>query len=93
MLLNEEQRKTIEEFASNFYQPHEIEIVMELPVGSITEALDSPNSDAYKAYYKGFLSSDFELRQSVKESAINGSHPAQMEMLKLSNKLKNTLDG
>jgi hypothetical protein len=92
MKLTETELNSIKELAEHFYTPAEIEIVIELPTGSLEEELENPNSAAFKAFHSGFLKSDFELRKNLKEAANNGSHPAQLQMLKFSNQLKSKLD-
>jgi hypothetical protein len=47
------------------------------------DELTDETSDAYKAYQKGFLQSQFAVRKNIIEMAKNGSSPAQTMAEKL----------
>ena len=88
MQLSEEELKQITKLAKLSFKPDEIEIIMEFEIMSLSEQLDNPNSKAYKAFHSGRLTAEYELRKSIAQSAENGSHPAQLQMLKFQNQLK-----
>jgi hypothetical protein len=92
MNFSEEQLEEVETLASLFY-----------PVGDIMIALEIENADQedfrdilqfnnshplFKAYHRGRLTSDIQLRTSIKMAALNGSNPAQTAMLNFFNQSK-----
>ena len=91
MNLTEEQLNEVEELAGLFFSPEEIAVNLELDQEEteyFSEAIEC-KSRAYfvKAYYKGRISTEIELRKAIKQSAMNGSSPSQQMML---NYLKET---
>jgi len=80
MNLNEQQLKAIEEMAKLFYSPEDIAINLEADPDEFTELIAIHEGDIFKAYMKGWLASDMELRQSILQAALNGSSPAQQMM-------------
>ena len=45
--------------------------------------MDDHNSDAFRAYMKGFGKQLFETHAAIIKAAANGSNPAQMEVVKM----------
>jgi hypothetical protein len=78
--------------ASLFMTVKDIMICLELPPreeDDFTEILEANyNHPLYKAYHKGRLGAEIELRQSIKMAALNGSNPAQNTMLNFNNQSK-----
>lgn len=86
MNLNEEQLKEIENMASLFFTSEEIAQNLELEgdrLDYFVDVLECRNisNPIYKSYVKGRLSSEVELRKSIRQSALNGSSPSQQMML------------
>jgi hypothetical protein len=50
--------------------------------------MQDQESDFYKAYYKGRLQSEYDLRKSVVKLAKSGSSPAQTMAMDMLNKSK-----
>lgn len=85
MNLNEEQLKEVETMAGLFFSPEKIGIALELDLHEVDEFKEiiksDPSNPIYKAYHKGDLTTEVELRAAIKQSALNGSNPAQNTML------------
>lgn len=84
MNLTEEQLEELESVAGLFFSIYEIMIVLEIPVHmeeEFTELLNyKKENPIFKAYHKGRLTADIELRIAIKQAALNGSNPAQNSM-------------
>lgn len=92
MNLTEEQLKEVETMAGLFFSFKEISEVLELDEET-TDYFDSclhvkNNHPFVRAYYRGRLSAEVQLRTSVKQAAMNGSNPAQGQMIEFFNKSK-----
>ena len=87
-----EQLAEVEDMAQLFIEPQTICIAMDWDNEILEsfllaiESLDS-NDILYRAYFKGRITSEIELRRSIRQAAANGSNPAQETML---NFYKNT---
>lgn len=85
MNLTEEQLKELEELAGLFFSPSEIMLNLEIPIHLEDEFRDIillKNDDPiFIAYNKGRIAAEIELRQAIKQAALNGSNPAQTSML------------
>lgn len=81
--LTEDQIQSIEEMAELFYDFHSCCIAADLDAQDFTEDFYNHHGQFYTAYMRGYLKGDIALRQSIKKSADNGSHPAQTLLLKL----------
>lgn len=85
MNLTEEQLREIEQLAGLFFSPAEIMINLEIPLHLEDEFRDiillKNDNPIFKAYNKGRITAEVELRQSIKQAALNGSNPAQNSML------------
>jgi hypothetical protein len=77
MHFSEEQLNEIQEMAALFFGPEQIAINIEVDADDFTDLITNKIGDAYKAYCTGRLSSEIELRTSIKNAALNGSTPAQ----------------
>jgi hypothetical protein len=85
-----EQLTEVEEMAQLFLSPDTICIAMDWDndiLESFLLAIETrDNNDVlYRAYFKGRITSEIELRRSIKQAATNGSNPAQDTMLKFLN--------
>ena len=81
--LTEEQIQTIEQMAELFYDFKQCCIAAEVESEDFIEDFNNKTGQFYKSYMMGYLKGDMALRQSIKKSADNGSHPAQQLLLKL----------
>lgn len=75
--LTEEQLKELEEFAGLFFSLEELELIMELPIKFLQNAIDE-NLPEGRAVKRGQLLADAKLRTSIFNLASNGSGPAQV---------------
>ena len=92
MNLTEEQLKEVEHMAGLFFSIGEICAVLELDEET-ADYFDScvsvkNNHPFVLAYTKGRLLAQVELRTSIKQAALNGSNPAQAQMVEFFNKSK-----
>lgn len=89
MNLTEAQLKELESLASLFFRVDEILIALGLPVHleeDFSEVLKfQKDNPIFQAYNRGRLTAEIELRQSIKQAALNGSNPAQNTMLEFYN--------
>ena len=81
--LTQNQIETIQQMAELFYTYQHICINAELDPETHFEDFTLKHGEFYTNYMIGFLKGDMILRQSIKTSAENGSHPAQQLLLKL----------
>ena len=92
MNLNEEQLKELETMAGLFFPIPEIMIGLGIPVhmeNEFSEILKfNKEHPAFQAYHRGRIAAEVELRQSIKQAALNGSNPAQTTMLEFLNNSK-----
>lgn len=82
MQLNEEQLQQVELFASRGFTFKQITIILDLSEEECEFALSNRSSTFYKAYMRGFLKAEMDLRNAIYNSALSGSSPAQAEMIK-----------
>lgn len=92
MNFSAEQLEEVESMAALFFSVRDIMICLELPPHDDEEFTDILHvgyiHPLFKAYHKGRLSAEIELRQSIKMAALNGSNPAQNTMLNFNNQSK-----
>ena len=81
--LTQDQIETIQQMAELFYTYSHICINAELDPEDHFEDFSNKKGEFYLNYMIGFLKGDMPLRQSIKTSAENGSHPAQQLLLKI----------
>ena len=91
MHLSEEQIKQIEEMAYRLMSPELIAINIEVDEDDFTDTLTHLDSNVRKAYYKGLIRQQSDLRESIIKAAHNGSNPAQEQLLKMMNKIISTI--
>jgi hypothetical protein len=91
MNLSEDQLKEVEEMAGLFFSVEDIADNLELDDQEL-EALQLnvqfKTGDFYKAYRKGWLTSEVKLRKSIEKASENGSNPAQQMMLNFQRQAK-----
>lgn len=87
MNLTKVQLDLIEKMAYMLFSPSLIAINLEVDELEFDECVKTPGTDARKAFYRGFIKQQSELREALIKSAMNGSNPAQQELLKLRDKL------
>lgn len=75
--LTEDHYKMIEEMAGTGFTPAEISEVLEMDEEIFITEFNNKESKLFKKYRKGFLESDFKLKQRIFRDANNGSSPAQ----------------
>lgn len=80
----------VESFAKLLLNPREIAIILGLDEVEFQMEMEQEEGDYYKAYMKGFVMTEIEVRKSVIDLAKSGSGPAQNEVLKLIDQFKNT---
>ena len=84
MNFSEEQLEEVESMASLFYSVDDIMIAIEIDFTNEEEFKDilllESSHPLFKAYHRGRLTSDIQLRTSIKMAALNGSNPAQSAM-------------
>ena len=84
MNFSEEQLEEAESMASLFYSVEDIIIALEIEHIYQEDFRDiiqyNISHPMFKAYQRGRLTSDIQLRTSIKMAALNGSNPAQTAM-------------
>ncbi len=83
MELNEALLSDMETYASLMFTKGEIALIMEVDPRDLSELIDDPQSPAGKAFQRGRLKREAELRKGIFDLAQNGSSPAQTLALKL----------
>lgn len=84
MNLSEEQLSEIEEMAGLFFRVEDIADNLELSMEELEDLLldvHLKQGDFYKAYRRGWLTSEVKLRKAIEKAAENGSNPAQQMLL------------
>lgn len=87
MHLSEERLEVIEQMGYRLFTPDMIAINIEVDEDDFCAQIEIPGTTARKAYYKGLIRQEMELRDAIIKAAGNGSNPAQEQLLKLLNKL------
>lgn len=82
MLLTEEQLSEIEEMAALLFDAETIALNIEAEdVEAFVAQINIKQGEAFKAFFRGRMRTEIELRSAIKQSALNGSNPAQAVML------------
>ena len=81
MKLNDELLSQIEQYSGLMFSKDEIASILELDSEEFINCLEDPQAD--KAFKKGRLLRDAELRKAIFDLAANGSSPAQAFAAKL----------
>jgi len=85
MNLTDEQLKQVEEYASYFFSPKEICIILGIDHKT---TLTIEGSEFSNAYQKGSLLSQAKVRKSIIDLAQKGSSPAQALAVQMMDKIK-----
>jgi len=84
MHLEEEQLKAVEEMSSLFFSPADISDNLELDQDNselFLSLIELKQGPVYKAFRRGRLRTEVQLREAVRMAAMNGSSPAQNLMI------------
>lgn len=84
------QLDSVEQMAYLLFTPELIAVNLEIDKDLFMDHLRVDGSDIHKAFYKGYIRQQVELRSSIVSAAQNGSNPAQETLLKFLHQL-NTL--
>jgi hypothetical protein len=79
--LSEKQLQEIEQMANAFFSENDVCDLVEIDYEY------RKNPEFIRAYKKGKLTKEYELRKAVLDLAVNGSSPAQIESLKMLDKI------
>lgn len=82
MSYSEEQLKQIEEFAQLQFLPEQIAIIIGVDETDLQEQIEK-NTPAKKAYLRGQLKAEAEVRKSILDMAKRGSTPAQKQIIEI----------
>lgn len=92
MNLNTEQLKSVEKLAYRLFTPSMIALSIEVDELDFVREVRTPGTAARTAFFKGYLQQQLETREALIKSARNGSNPAQVELLKLFNKMNRAIE-
>lgn len=81
--LSEKQLLELEQMAGLMLPMEDIALCMAVPVADLVNAIATENSPAAQAFYKGSLTTEIKLRNSIIRLANQGSSPAQAHAMKL----------
>lgn len=87
MYFSKEQLKAIEDLGYALFTPTEIAIAIKVIPDDFKQEIEKGYDEAFFAYQKGLTRQKLELHQSIIKAAHNGSNPAQMEVLKMFNRV------
>lgn len=82
MNLTTEQRDEIEKMAYRLIPPGLIAVNIGVCEMDFLAELRTPDTEIRTAFFRGHLKQLVELREAVIKSAVNGSNPAQLELIK-----------
>lgn len=82
MNLTQQQLDEIEKMAYRLIPPGMIAINIGVDETDFLAELRTPGTDIRTAFYRGHLRQMVEVREAIIKSAINGSNPAQQELIK-----------
>lgn len=80
MHLTEEHYSEIERMAALFFSPADIAMNLEVDPEEFSILILAGDTLESKAYAKGRLTTDMQLRAAILQSALNGSSPSQQLM-------------
>lgn len=90
MKLSEADLNQLEEFGSIALPLTDIAVILQVNPDELQTACSEPTSLEHQRYQAGFLRLKAELRKSIKDSAIQGSNPAQSLMIRFIEEIENT---
>lgn len=92
--MDPEQLKLVEEYASLFFTPEEIAILIDFSDEELKKQLRKKDSDVYRAYMKGKLTTMMNIRRHQITLARNGSPKAEEyidKLIRLQNSSESTM--
>jgi len=92
--MDPEQLKLVEEYASLFFTPEEIAILIDFSDEELKKQLRKKDSDVYRAYMKGKLNTMMNIRRHQITLARNGSPKAEEyveKLIRLQNSSESTM--
>lgn len=81
MNLTKEQLDEIAVMSALFFKVEEIAANIEVDPEELKVLIQLKDGPAYIYYMKGRIQTEIELRTSIKQAAMNGSNPAQEQMI------------
>lgn len=81
-------QEQIEACAGCFFTPVEIALMLEIEESFFQENVKSPGNVIHRAFNKGWLQAEFDVRKCIMQLAKSGSSPAQTAAMDLRNKAK-----
>ena len=78
----------VETMAGLFYTESQTAVALEIDEKFFTWCMMKKENALYRAFTKGWVQADYELRESIKTLALSGSGPAQEQMLNILKKAK-----
>lgn len=90
MKLSEADLQQLEEFGSIALPLDDVAVILQVNPEELHAACSEPTSLEHQRYNAGFLRLKSELRKSIKDSAIQGSNPAQNLMIRFIDEIENT---
>ena len=92
MYLTQEQLEQIEDMAYKLYSPSLIAIAIEAKdADEFLYEIEQYGTEAFKAFYRGYLTHLDEIKADTIKAARNGSNPAQIELCKYINNIQREL--
>ena len=82
MNVTQQQREEIEKMAYRLIPPGIIAINIGVDETDFLTELRTPGTGVRVAFYRGHIRQMIEVREAIIKSAINGSNPAQQELIK-----------
>lgn len=82
MSLTQQQSDEIEKMAYRLIPPGLIAINIGMDETDFIQELRTPGTEIRTAFYRGHLRQMVEVREAIIKSAVNGSNPAQQELIK-----------
>jgi hypothetical protein len=80
---NESFLSDLESYSALMFTRHEIAVIMEVDPVELSELLRETQCPAFRAFQRGRLKREAELRKGIFDLAQNGSSPAQTMAIKL----------
>ena len=80
---DEEFLSDLEKNAGLMFSIQEIAVILEVDAAALRDLIRDQSQQAHRAFHRGRLRKDAEIRQAVSELALNGSSPAQTAFLDL----------
>jgi hypothetical protein len=81
----------VERIAAAGFTPRQVAFMLGISPTSFETMVKNEESDASIAYYKGLLTAELAVRESVMQLARSGSSPAQASSLKIFDETKRQL--